>query len=219
MVWLVGKTFELSELDNLNRDAEFKRNIVDILCIDDQGLQYEEIIRHHGFNIRVLNDIEDIRAVGDYPVVICDIKGVGKAFNSQFEGGHIIQEIKKHYPSKVLIAFSGHQFDARYNKYFKMSDYVLTKDIDSDQWVDVLDEIIKKITSPTEQWKRMRQYLIDNNVSIKTIFLLEQEYISAVLSKDPSKFAKAKTIASVPQDVRGVIQGFIASLIFKLIVG
>lgn len=51
MVWLFGKTHELSELDNLNRDIEFKRNAVDILCIDDQGLQYEEIIRHHGFNI------------------------------------------------------------------------------------------------------------------------------------------------------------------------
>ena len=144
MVWFFGKTHELSELDNLNRDAEFKRNAVDILCIDDQGLKYEGIIRHHGFSIRVLNDIEDIRQVSDYPIVICDIKGIGSKFNSPFEGGHIIQEIKKHYPQKIVVAFSGHQFDARYNKYFKMSDYVLTKDIDSDEWIEVLDEIIKK---------------------------------------------------------------------------
>ncbi|TKG07902.1 response regulator [Vibrio lentus] len=219
MVWFFGKTHELSELDNLNRDAEFKRNAVDILCIDDQGLQYEEIIRHHGFNIRVLKDIEDIRSVADYPVVICDIKGIGKAFNSPFEGGHIIQEIKKHYPSKVVIAFSGHQFDAKYNKYFKMSDYVLSKDIDSDQWVDILDETVRKITSPTEQWKRIRQYLVDNNVSTKVIFQLEQEYISAVLDKDASKFGKTKTLNLLSQDVRGVIQGFVASLVFKLVLG
>ncbi|MFZ3407959.1 hypothetical protein [Vibrio chagasii] len=219
MVWFLGKTHELSELDNLNRDAEFKRNAVDILCIDDQGLQYEEIIRHHGFNIRVLKDIEDIRSVADYPVVICDIKGIGKAFNSPFEGGHIIQEIKKHYPSKVVIAFSGHQFDAKYNKYFKMSDYVLSKDIDSDQWVDILDETVRKITSPTEQWKRIRQYLVDNNVSTKVIFQLEQEYISAVLEKDASKFGKPKTLNLLSQDVRGVVQGFVASLVFKLVIG
>lgn len=219
MVWFFGKTHELSELDNLNRDTEFKRNAVDILCIDDQGLQYEEIIRHHGFNIRVLKDVEDIRSVADYPVVICDIKGIGKAFNSPFEGGHIIQEIKKHYPSKVVIAFSGHQFDAKYNKYFKMSDYVLSKDIDSDQWVDILDETIKKITSPSEQWKRIRQYLVDNNVSTKVIFQLEQEYISAVLDKDASKFAKPKTLNLLSQDVRGVVQGFIASMVFKLVIG
>ncbi len=219
MVWFFGKTHELSELDNLNRDAEFKRNAVDILCIDDQGLQYEEIIRHHGFNIRVLKDIEDIRSVADYPVVICDIKGIGKAFNSPFEGGHIIQEIKKHYPSKVVIAFSGHQFDAKYNKYFKMSDYVLSKDIDSDQWVDVLDETVRKITSPTEQWQRIRRYLVDNNVSTKVIFQLEQEYISAVLEKDGSKFGKPKTLNLLSQDVRGVVQGFVASMVFKLVIG
>ncbi|WP_045620400.1 hypothetical protein [Vibrio vulnificus] len=219
MVWFFGKTHELSELDNLNRDVEFKRNAVDILCIDDQGLQYEQIIRNHGFNIRVLKDIEDIRSVADYPVVICDIKGVGKAFNSPFEGGHIIQEIKKHYPAKVVIAFSGHQFDAKYNKYFKMSDYVLSKDIDSDQWVDILDETIRKITSPTEQWKRIRQYLVDNNVSTKVIFQLEQEYISAVLNKDASKFGKVKTLSLLSQDVRGVVQGFVASLVFKLVIG
>ncbi|EHH0751434.1 TPA: hypothetical protein RQK09_002270 [Vibrio vulnificus] len=219
MVWFFGKTHELSELDNLNRDVEFKRNAVDILCIDDQGLQYEQIIRNHGFNIRVLKDIEDIRSVADYPVVICDIKGIGKAFNSPFEGGHIIQEIKKHYPAKVVIAFSGHQFDAKYNKYFKMSDYVLSKDIDSDQWVDILDETIRKITSPTEQWKRIRQYLVDNNVSTKVIFQLEQEYISAVLNKDASKFGKVKTLSLLSQDVRGVVQGFVASLVFKLVIG
>lgn len=219
MVWLFGKTYDLSELENLNKDSEFKRNAVDILCIDDQGLQYEEIIRHHGFSIRVLKDIEDIKSVADYPVVICDIKGVGKKFNSPFEGGHIIQEIKKYYPSKVVIAFSGHQFSAKYNKYFKMSDYVLSKDIDSDQWIDILDETIRKITSPIEQWKRIRKYLVDNNVSTKAIFQLEQEYIAAVLEKDSSKFARPKTLNLLPQDVRAVLQGFISSLVFKLVIG
>ncbi|TBT24273.1 hypothetical protein D5E80_23540 [Vibrio parahaemolyticus] len=144
MVYVLGKTLELSALKGVDQEHDFKRNVADILCIDDQGLKYEGIIRHHGFSIRVLNDIEDIRQVSDYPIVICDIKGIGSKFNSPFEGGHIIQEIKKHYPQKIVVAFSGHQFDARYNKYFKMSDYVLTKDIDSDEWIEVLDEIIKK---------------------------------------------------------------------------
>lgn len=218
-MWIFGKTHELSELENLNRESEFRRNIVDVLCIDDQGLEYEEIIHHHGFSIKVLNDIEDIKAVESYPVVICDIKGVGKSFKSPFEGGHIIQEIKKYYPSKIVIAFSGHSFDTKYNKFFEIADYVISKDIDSDQWVELLDSIVKDIISPTAQWKRVRQYLIDNNVSTKTIFQLEQEYISAVLGKDPSKFGQTKTLNLLQQDVRGVLQGFIASLIFKLVIG
>ncbi|EKO3844581.1 hypothetical protein HJ189_04720 [Vibrio parahaemolyticus] len=219
MVYVLGKTLELSALKGVDQEHDFKRNVADILCIDDQGLKYEGIIRHHGFSIRVLNDIEDIRQVSDYPIVICDIKGIGSKFNSPFEGGHIIQEIKKHYPQKIVVAFSGHQFDARYNKYFKMSDYVLTKDIDSDEWIEVLDEIIKKITCPIEQWKQMRQYLINKNVPLKTIFLLEQEYIQAMQQKDATKFAKEKTIKILPSDVRAIIQSFVASLIFKLVIG
>ena len=219
MVYVLGKTLELSALKGVDQEHDFKRNVADILCIDDQGLKYEGIIRHHGFSIRVLNDIEDIRQVSDYPIVICDIKGIGSKFNSPFEGGHIIQEIKKHYPQKIVVAFSGHQFDARYNKYFKMSDYVLTQDIDSDEWIEVLDEIIKKITCPIEQWKQMRQYLINKNVPLKTIFLLEQEYIQAMQQKDATKFAKEKTIKILPSDVRAIIQSFVASLIFKLVIG
>ncbi|ENQ8649518.1 hypothetical protein ACEQ8A_003171 [Vibrio fluvialis] len=219
MVWMLGKTYELTALENMQYERQIKRNVVDILCIDDQGLQYEEIIRKHGFSIRVTKDIEDIKDVSSYPVVICDIKGVGKAFNSFYEGGHIIQEIKRHYPSKVVIAFSGHQFDAKYNKYFKMSDYVLSKDIDSDQWVDILDDTVKKITSPIEQWKRIRQYLIDNDVSTKTIFTLEQSYIEAILSKNSGKFSTEKNLSLLSSDVRAVVQGFTASLIFKLIIG
>jgi hypothetical protein len=217
-MWIFGNTYELSDLDNLNIESKFRRNIVDILCIDDQGLEYEEIIRHHGFSIKVLSDIEDIKAVESYPVVICDIKGIGKSFKSPFEGGHIIKEIKKYYPSKVVVAFSGHSFDTKFNKFFKISDYVVSKDIDSDQWVEMLDKIVKDIISPAEQWKRMRQYLIDSDVSTKIILQLEQEYIEAVLNKDESKFGKEKTLNSLQQDVRGVLQGFIASLIFKLVI-
>lgn len=218
-MFILGKTLELSELNNLNTDREFKRNTVDILCIDDQGFQYEEILRHHGFSIRVIKDIEDIKAVEAYPIVICDIKGIGKSFNSPYEGGHIIQEIKKCYPSKTVVAFSGHSFDTKYNKFFKMADHVVSKDIDSDDWVNLLDEIVKQMISPIEQWKSMRQYLINQDVSTKTVFKLEQEYIEAMMKKDINKFGKEKTLGYLGSDIRGVIQGFTASLIFKWVIG
>lgn len=218
MVWIVGKGHELNELKGITNTA-IDRGAVNILCIDDQGLKAEEIIKQHDFRLRVVNDIEDIKAVSDYPVIICDISGVGKKFGSPFEGGHIIQEIKKQYPSKVVIACSGNQFSGKYNKFFKLSDHVLTKDLDSDGWIDVLDDVISEISCPIAQWKKMRQYLIDSDVSIKTIYLLEQEYIEAMLTKTPDKFAKQKTISYLSQDIRAVIQGFISSFIFKIIIG
>ncbi|EGT4275288.1 hypothetical protein SMZ52_000574 [Cronobacter sakazakii] len=218
-MFIFGKCYELDELNTIAPYQVTNRSMVPIVCIDDQGMQYEEILRNHGFNLRVLEDIADIKAISDYPIVICDIKGVGKKFGSQFEGGHIIEEIHKNYPDKILISFSGHQFDARYNKFFKLCDYVLKKDIDSDQWVSVLDDTIKKVTTPIAQWKRIRSFLYDKEVSTRKVFELEQEFIAAMLTKDKSKFATQKTLDNLSQDTRTVITGFLSSLLFKMVIG
>ncbi|HHT0929185.1 hypothetical protein [Raoultella ornithinolytica] len=216
---ILGKCYELEELNKVIPYQVSNRNLVPIVCIDDQGMQYDQILINHGFNLRVLTDITDIRAVSDYPIVICDIKGIGKSFGSKFEGGHIIEEIHKNYPAKILISFSGNQFDARYNKFFKLCDYVLTKDIDSDQWVSVLDDTIKKVTTPIAQWKRMRAFLYEKNVSTRKVFELEQEFITAIITKDKSKFATNKTLDNLSQDTRTVLTGFLSSLLFKLVIG
>lgn len=97
---ILGKCYELDELNKVIPYQVSNRNLVPIVCIDDQGMQYDQILINHGFNLKVLSDITDIRAVSDYPIVICDIKGIGKSFGSKFEGGHIIEEIHKNYPEK-----------------------------------------------------------------------------------------------------------------------
>ncbi|HGU7982984.1 TPA: hypothetical protein ACNBIN_002770 [Escherichia coli] len=216
---ILGKCYELDELNKVIPYQVSNRNLVPIVCIDDQGMQYDQILINHGFNLKVLSDITDIRAVSDYPIVICDIKGIGKSFGSKFEGGHIIEEIHKNHPEKILISFSGNQFDARYNKFFKLCDYVLTKDIDSDQWVSVLDETIKKVTTPIAQWKRMRAFLYEKNVSTRKVFELEQEFITAIITKDKNKFATNKTLENLSQDTRTVLTGFLSSLLFKMVIG
>lgn len=218
-MFIVGKTRQLNELKTVAQSRKVERSSVSILCIDDQGLEYEQIIRNHNFNIRVLNDIEDIKAVSDYPVVICDIKGVGKKFGSKYEGGHIIEEIKSHYPEKVVVAYTGQQFDATYNKFFSLADFTLTKDVDSDAWVSLLDQTISKVVSPIEQWKRMRHFLLEKEVPIKVVFQLEQEFIEAVLKGDKDKFAKESTLKGLEGDIRAVISSFIASILFKMVFG
>lgn len=218
-MFIVGKTRALAELKTVSQTRNIERSSVSILCIDDQGLEYENIIRNHNFNIRVLSDIEDIKAVSDYPVIICDIKGVGKKFGSKYEGGHIIEEIKNRYPEKVVIAYTGQQFDATYNKFFSLADFTLTKDVDSDSWIALLDQTIHKVVSPVEQWKRMRDYLLAKEVPIKIVFQLEQEFIEAVLKGDKDKFAKESTIRSLEGDIRSVMTGFIASILFKMVFG
>ena len=185
-MFIVGKTRDLSELKTMDNAYQPDRAAIAILCIDDQGLEYEAIIRNHGFNIKVLRDVEDIKSVSDYPVIICDIKGIGRVFGSKYEGGHIIQEIKSKYPEKVVIAYTGQQFDATYNQFFTLADFTLTKDVDSDVWVALLDQTIKKVVSPIEQWKRMRSFLIEREVSLKTVFQLEQQ-LSLIHISEPTR--------------------------------
>lgn len=219
MIFCIGKSYDLNELNNVDPFSRVARDDIKLLCIDDQGFPYEEIIRNHGFSIKVETDITDIRSVAEYPVVICDIKGVGSKLGSRYEGGHVIEEIKRNYPEKYVIAFTGQQFDATYNKFFSMSDLVLTKDIDSDEWVSSLDDIIKKVVSPIDQWKRIRRYLYDKDVSTRLVYELEVSYISAVKNQHKTYFSESKLLKKLNPDVRSVVNGFISSAIFKLIIG
>ena len=89
----------------------------------------------------------------------------------------------------------------------------------TDAWVSILDQTISKVVSPIEQWKRIRGYLYSHEVSTRKVFELEQEYIKAIINKDKSKFGTSKTLEGLNPDVRSVLNGFVASLIFKLIIG
>lgn len=219
MIINIGKSYDLNELSDIDPLSKMSRDDIKILCIDDQGFPYEEIIRNHGFSIRVIHDIDDIKAVAEYPVIICDIKGIGSKLGSKYEGGHVIEEIKKNYPEKFVIAFTGQQFDATYNRFFSMSDVVLTKDIDSDEWVQTLDGLITKIVSPVEQWKRIRTFLYDKDVSTRLIYELELSYIESVKNHNKMKFENNKLLKTLKPDVRSVVNGFISSAIFTLITG
>ena len=194
------------------------RERIPIAVIDDEPFEYLDILRHHDFNIKTFNDITDIKAVHTYAIVLCDIKGIGKAFNSKFEGAHIISEMRKYYPAKIIIAYSGHQFDPSYNKYFQMSDFVLKKDIDSDDWIEKLDEALRIAVDPINQWYRIRDYLLSHEIPLYTLLKLEDEYVKRILN-NTSKFPSDKILTSLPQDVKTVLLNFTSSILFKILIG
>ena len=101
------------------------RNRIPVAVIDDEAFAYEALLRDHSYNIKRFNDIEDVRSLKAFPIILCDIKGVGKFFKSKFEGGHLIKEIRSYYPYKVIYAYSGHQLDPSFNQYFQMADRTL----------------------------------------------------------------------------------------------
>jgi len=219
MPYIVGRVMQLSEINSVNISTSKDRSKVNVLVIDDEGFEYADILRGHEFNVRVLKDIEDINAVKEYSIVVCDIKGVGRVFKSNYEGAHIIKEIHNKYPEKILIYYSAHMHDPSYNKYFKLCDDGLKKDCGIDRWVEALDKYCKKILSPIDQWYRFRDFLLRNDVPQATIFLLEQEYILTIKKRNPQLFARDKTIKNLSEDIKTVCLGFTSSLLFKSLIG
>lgn len=216
----IGRPKSIAELKNSISEFTAKDRIkIPIAVIDDEGFNYEHILRTHDFNIRVFDDVEDTKTVEAYAIVLCDIKGVAKKFNSKFEGAHLISEIRNYYPAKVIIAYSGHSFDPSFNKYFQMSDYVFKKDIDSDDWIEKLDKAIKEAVNPIYQWKKMRKFLLEKDVDLYHILRLENEYVKAFQNHESNLFPSKPVLKSLPEDIKTVILNFTSSIIFKFFIG
>jgi hypothetical protein len=110
MFYPIGTPKKLGNLPLTCPEMRILKQKTHIAVIDDEPFHRLEQLRTHGFNITELGDIKAIDQVGSYPIVVCDIKGVGKAFGSPLEGAHVLSEIRKTYPDKYLITFSGATF-------------------------------------------------------------------------------------------------------------
>lgn len=210
------KKSTLEEIKLTNFDTS-KRLNYRILCIDDQDFSKEENLRRNNFNISTVEDVDNIEFVSEYDIVICDIQGTGKKLGSDFEGAHLISEIKKRFPLKKVIAYSGQTFNTNYNAYFQLADLTLNKDTDLEDWIEYLDDLIRALVDPYEIWLSIRKFLIEKNIQTTIISNLEQDYILATLKKDPNKILKGKNIRQVSPEVKGIIEGIIGSLLLKAI--
>jgi hypothetical protein len=217
MYCVVGKPKQVSELKSLiHQPVGGLRGQVPIVVIDDEGFLYLEVLRNHGFQITVLRDLTDIKAVESYPVVVCDIKGVGKSLDSRYEGAHVISEIKKHYPTKILIAYTGQRFDATFNQYFALCDASIRKDAESQVWVDTLDQAISSHIDPIEQWKKIRQFLLLHDIPTLTLLGLENHYVRSLLKKR-IPFQDDKQLIDLPPEVKSALISTASNLIVKLL--
>lgn len=208
----------LSELRRFIPSFTQAKRGVDIAIIDDEPFSRLEQLRTHGFQVSELGgDIRSVDQIKAYPIVICDIKGVGLAFGSKLEGAHVIGEIRKAHPDKYLIVFSGGTFDARYNECLSMADASITKDQGIDYWVAALERAVKEVTDPTMRWLRFRSRLAEQGVDAVDIFTMESLYIKAVRKKDPSEFRVDKDSYAISDEVKGLLTKFAATAVVEVI--
>lgn len=219
MFFYFGKPLGLNDLKTkIVDEKDFKRHEVPIAIIDDEPFPYTSAMRKHDFNVKEIGDIKDINAVQSYSVVLCDIKGVGKSFGSKYEGAHVIEEIRRYYPSKILIAYTSHQFDPTYNKFFQLCDFTLKKDIDSDDWVASLDRAVRMAQDPIAQWQKVRRSLLNYEINILDLVLLEDAFVKKILNIE-SDFNYRKFSKNLPNDAKQIVLNFASNMLFKALIG
>ncbi len=219
MYFIIGKPHSIFDLNgHFETDVNKNRKETSIGIIDDEIFPKTNTLRNHDFNIRELGDINDIKATLAYQIVLCDIKGVGKSFGSVFEGGHIIEEIHKYYPNKVIIAYTGERLDPTYNKYLSIADQILSKDTKDDEWINILDDALEIVHNPIEQWRKARKRLLELSISSNDLMRVEDIFVESHLKKS-NLFEKNKYVNIMKSDIKAVILNIAASFIFKAMVG
>ena len=90
----------------LNGDAILKekslamlKKLTEILVIDDKEFSFLEALRKHEFSIQQKNDLTHLSDAAEYDVILCDIRGVGKFLESEYEGANLIKALKTKYPN------------------------------------------------------------------------------------------------------------------------
>ena len=159
---------------------------IDIAIIDDSPFSPSRILKNNEFNLHELGDINNLSCLNRYPIVVCDIQGVGKHFSTpeyKYGGAVLITEIRKKYPNKYIIAYSTDANDLTLQQHTKNADRVMPVAANIEQWTEALDQAIRAVTDPILQWKKVRSYLLDNDIELEQVFQLEQLYIKSLLEK------------------------------------
>ena len=199
--FIMNKISDLSESAALklpNGMAELRKH-VSILVIDDNEFAPEAYLKANGYQIHHKQDIETIKDVEPYDIILCDIAGVGKKLGYQKEGAFIIREIHANYPNKRIIAYTSYTYNPELNQFFSMADFVAPKDFAIDDWIYALDEQVRKSIDPVNQWR------------------IEDKFDAAVNTKS---FDKLKSfVEGKDSKLASIISDFMSSLCAKIILG
>lgn len=188
-----------------------------IAFIDDEDFVYLERLTNLGFRINKYNDVQDLNMLSSYDIIISDIRGVGKSFNSDAEEAFILHELKKTYPYKVFAAYTGSAFDIKINSYLS-GIKVIKKDFSIDEWSAAIDSLISDISNPKKVWKRMRSELLEIEVPLSHLVKLEDEFVYKVLNnKSLENFPSADIRNKLSQDAINIISATASALFAKLL--
>lgn len=199
---------------------EALRRSINIAVIDDQPFLPEQNLKSFGYSIESIGDLKTLQEVRRFPIVLCDLMGVGHRFDGNRQGASIIEEVRTQYPSIIVVAYTGSSMASAQMRHAKQfADVTIRKDVDISEWKAALDPLVTKARNPAYIWDRVRLRLVEMEVDTKDILILEDAYVRSVLNKDSSgkRITSGLQQLDVAGDARAVVQGLISSAIFALL--
>jgi hypothetical protein len=191
---------------------------VEIAVLDDNPFAPKEALCNHKFRITELGpDIRSLDQIANYPIIICDVGGVGLAFGSRLEGAHLVAEIRKAYPDKFLIAYTGLTYSLAMTNALAAADKRLEKDASIEAWVQTLEIGVNEVMNPRKRWIRMRRELLDRGVDLFDVFKFEQAFIKSMTAQKPEVLSSAAASSAVGQEAKDLVVKFAATALSELI--
>lgn len=202
------------------QSSQARRAAVKIGVIDDQPFAPQANLLSYGYSISPVGDIKQLNEVAPFHMVLCDIMGVGKHFDPSLQGASIIAEIKKAYPEKVVVAYTGAAMNERAARIANArADRIIKKDISLEEWTQNLDDLAADAVNPYVIWLKLRRRFMELEVRTRDILALEDAYVRSVIASDPrfGVLIDRAAVLGIGQDVRAILQGLASSMIFSAI--
>ena len=191
-----------------------------IVVVDDKTFTPQANLMRNKYDITHIQDISSINAIENYPIVLCDLLGVGVSLSPTLQGAHIIAEIKKSYPEKIVVAYTGGGYSDIYEAGVSIADHHLKKDANIEEWCDLLDTAISELSNPAIVWRKTRHRLLDADVTPYQLALLEDTFVRNVLKGREElelKLTEQANKLNLVGHAQSIINSLLASAIFAWI--
>lgn len=221
---------EFASIDQLEKRLEINRAFdqvsnsrrhIRIAVIDDQDFAPQQALQNHSYDISMFRDVPPLDNLVEYQILMVDILGVGTELDSEYQGAHVIHEIKKRYPDKYVLAYTGGANDDVLGSAIQAADDFISKDAGINEWCDLLDEAIAHQLNPAFVWKRVRQRLLDAGATPYQLAELEDAFVRS-FKKSSVEFKSALPAVAdkieLGSEARSIINSLIANALFSLLV-
>ena len=184
------------------------------MVIDDDEFVYLDLLRKSEYRIEHRSDIQSLKDVAEFDVILCDVRGVGKFLNSQFEGAYLVKQIKEKYPNKIVISYTANSYDPKFQEYLSYADATVPKGTALEDWDSLLTKMLKELADPVKQWEKARKALLQAGVPTIIVAKYESEYVRAVKS---GEYESLKEVYEKSKKPGRDIMVSLLSIVFKAI--